>query len=129
MLDSCYGAATINQGLQISPQYLQKAGLQCSDDEIHDLGIRLLTLCQAAADTEKESRTLSAVLTGVEIEAIKFIKQELARTGTFPSVRILATALGYRSSRSGHVMVRRLESKGILGHRGGRLAIVDTSLE
>jgi hypothetical protein len=107
----------------------KKSGLQYSDVEIHDMGIRLLTLCQAAAEGETEGKSTSAALTGMEIEAIKFIKQKFTKTGNFPSVRILSTALGYRSSPSGYLMFRRLVSKGILARRDGRLVIAERSLQ
>jgi SOS-response transcriptional repressor LexA len=49
------------------------------------------------------------------------LHEQFAGTGRIPSVRELSRALGYQSSRSGHVLLHRLLSKGVLLRRAGQL--------
>ena len=102
----------------------RRSGLQCADEEIHDMGIRLLTLCGIAAKVEKERAPVLLVLSESEARALKIIEQHFAAEGHCPSARLLSRALGYRSSRSGHLMLQRLLNRGILARHAGRFNLV-----
>jgi len=100
----------------------RKAGLQNSDEEIHDLGVRLLGLCQIAINARnREEKLFQDLLTEPEIEAARCLREQLAITGRISSARELSRALGYQSSRSGHLLLHRLLTKGVLIKRAGQL--------
>ena len=81
----------------------RKSGLQHTDDEVHDIGVRLLSLCNIAANAKKrEAEHLQTLLTELEIKALRVLREQYADTGRVSSVRELSRALGYQSSRSGH---------------------------
>lgn len=103
----------------------RKSGIESTDEEIHDMGVRFLGLCHIAASVKnQEEKAVQDLLTEPEKEALQVLRQQYAATGSFPSVRGLSSALGYQSSRSGHVLLQRLLSKGFLVKRGGHLSLV-----
>ena len=109
-------------------KYLKKIdrniGFQHSDEEFHEIGARLLHLCQVAVDSkEREARHLRDLLTEVEVKALRVLIEQSINTGRVCSARELSIALGYKSSRSGHLLLQRLLSKGLLVKNAGRLAL------
>ena len=104
----------------------RKSGLQHTDDEVHDIGVRLLSLCNIAANAKKrEAEHLQTLLTELEIKALRVLREQYADTGRVSSVRELSRALGYQSSRSGHVLLHRLISKGVLLKGTGQLTFTE----
>jgi hypothetical protein len=106
-------------------KYLRKIdrsiGLQHTDEEVHEIGTRLLHLCQVVLDSkEREERRLRGLLAEVEIRALRVLDENLVNTGRLCSARALANALGYKSSRSGHLILQRLLCKGLLLKRAGQ---------
>jgi len=101
----------------------RKLGLECSDEEIHDMGIRLLTLCEIVVKGEEERVKAVSIFTVVEAEGLKAIQEHYAAKGNIPSARTLSRLLGYRSSRSGHLLLQRFLDRGILIRRGSGLAL------
>ena len=100
----------------------RKSGLQYNDEEVHDMGVRLLSLCHIATSAKnREDERLQTLLTEPEIKALRMLHEQFAGTGRIPSARELSRALGYQSSRSGHVLLHRLLSKGVLLRRAGQL--------
>ena len=100
----------------------RKSGLQNTDEEIHDIGMRLLSLCHIAAEVkDREEKALQNSLTEGEIKALHALSEHFLATGRLSSARELAYALGYRSSRSGHLLLQRLLCKGVLTKRAGHL--------
>jgi hypothetical protein len=61
--------------------------------------------------------------TDAEAQAIKAVQEHFAATGSIPSARVLSRALGYRSSRFGHLLLQRLLNRGNLIRRGNSLAL------
>jgi LexA DNA binding domain len=57
------------------------------------------------------------VLSPTEAVALQFIVDE-QRRGRFPSVREVAKAIGFRSSRSGHRVMQNLADKGVIEIKG-----------
>ena len=96
----------------------KKAGLVATDEEIHDMAIRLLTLCELASKTQDRQVPLNSDLTEAETQAVTAIREHFTRTGNVPSARELSQAMGYRSSRSGHLLLKRLLNRGILKRQG-----------
>ena len=55
----------------------RKAGLQNTDEEIHDMGVRLLGLCHVAANVKnREDKTLKDLLTEAEAKALEFLRKQ-----------------------------------------------------
>src|ERR1035437_1754440 len=107
-------------------KYLRKCdrmvGLQHTDEEVHEIGARLLHLCYVAVEAkEKDAKRLLGLLTEVEIRALRVLSENLVSTGRLCSARELALALGYKSSRSGHLILQRLLCKGFLVKSAGHL--------
>jgi len=104
----------------------RKAGLQYSDEEVHDVGVRLLGLCHLAVNAKnREARHLRNLLTEVEIKAVRSLRERFAETGRLASARELSHALGYQSSRSGHLLLHRLLTKGVLVKRAGQIMFAE----
>jgi len=102
----------------------QRTGLQNTAEEIHDIGERLLGLCQIALNgTDREDKALGGLLTETETNALGVLRNQFATTGRLSSARELSHALGYQSSSSGHLLLQRLMSKGILVRRAGQLTL------
>jgi hypothetical protein len=107
-------------------KYLRKcdpmSGLQHTDEEVHEIGARLLHLCHVAADSkEKEARLLQGLLTEAEVKGLRVLEEKFAITGRLCSAREFSLALGYKSSRSGHSILHRLLCKGLLVKSAGHL--------
>ena len=100
----------------------RKDGLQNTDEEIHDMGVRLLSLCHIAANVKnREDKTLKNLLTETEIQALEILRKQFTTSGRLSSVRELSNALGYKSSRSGHLVLQSLLTKKLLVRIGGQL--------
>src|SRR6266581_3165739 len=83
----------------------RKSGLQYTNEDIHDMGTRLLGLCHVAARIKnREDGSLQVLLTEIEIKTLRILREQFAATGRISSARELSQALGYRSSRSGHML-------------------------
>jgi hypothetical protein len=100
-------------------KYLRKIdrriGLRHTDEEVHEIGARLLHLCHVAVDSkERETKRLQNLLTEVEVRALHVLREQLVITGRLCSARELSRALGYQSSRSGHLILKSLLYKGLL---------------
>src|SRR3989338_5727893 len=64
---------------------------------------------------------------GRELEALHFIRNQLVHVGRAPSVREVATALGYRSPRSAAIVLERLAAAGFVARRpNGELQLLRT---
>jgi hypothetical protein len=102
----------------------RKSGLQSTDVEIHDMGVRLLGLCHIAAHVkDREEKALQDLLTVAERKALQILRQQFITAGRLSSARELSAALGYKSSRSGHLLLQRLLIKGFLLKRGNCLSL------
>ena len=65
-------------------------------------------------------------LSDKELEALKIIRNSLVRQGRIPSVRELMIGLNYKSPRSSSVLLKNLETKGILRKKSnGTYQVVD----
>src|ERR1017187_1117340 len=105
---------------------IRKSGIQHADQEIHDMGSRLLGLSIIAAGTkDREDKRLQALLTEPEIKALHALQEQFTATGRISSARELSHALGYQSSRSGHLLLHRLHAKGVLIKRAGQLTFME----
>jgi len=107
-------------------KYLRKCdrmvGIQHTDEEVHEIGARLLHLCHVAVEAkEKDAKGLRGLLTEVEIRALRVLNGNLVSTGQLCSARELSRALGFQSSRSGHLILQRLLCKGLLVKSAGHL--------
>ena len=68
---------------------------------------------------------MKQVVTGIELKALREIRNAFVRRGRFPSTRDLMRALGYRSPRSSTLIIDRLINKGFLRRKhGGNLQFV-----
>ena len=94
-----------------------------SDEEIHDMGRRLLTLCGLLAENGEDQEP-ECELTEQEIAALQIIANRAETVEGVPSARELSRALNYKSSRSGHQLLRRLMEKGALRRNGRQLEVV-----
>src|ERR1019366_9980965 len=100
----------------------RKSGLQDTDEEIHDMGARLLSLCHIAANAKDSvDDRHQTLLSEPEIKALRMLHEQFTHTGRVATARELSRALGYQSSRSGHVLLHCLLSKGVLIKRAGQL--------
>jgi hypothetical protein len=95
--------------------------LHSTDEEIHDMGRRLSVIC-AVLSKPGEAWKAHFDVTEQEAAALHAIK-EAAGTSQAPSARNISRSLGYASSRSGHVLLRRLLDKRLLVKRRGRLEL------
>ncbi len=90
------------------------------------MGVRLLGLCHIAANVKnREEKSLQDLLTEPEMKALQILRQEFTATGHLLSARKLSSALGYQSSRSGHLLLQRLSCKGFLIKRSGLLSLTN----
>ena len=104
----------------------RKSGLQHTDEDVHDMGARLLGLCHIATNAKnREVECLHALLTEPEAKALQVLHEQFVCTGHISSARELSRALGYQSSRSGHVLLHCLLSKGVLIKRAGQLTFTE----
>jgi hypothetical protein len=93
-----------------------------ADEETHDMGIRLMSLCHVAASIKnREHRGLKGLLTDTEMKALEILRQQFTVTGHILSARELSSALGYKSSRSGFLLLQSLCAKRLLVEIGGQL--------
>jgi len=100
----------------------RKAGLENSDEEIHDMGLRLLGLCDIAIEAQNSAtKNHDNLLTEPERKALCTLREQYVATGRLASARELSKTLGYRSSRSGHLLLHSLLSKRVLVRQAGRL--------
>ena len=107
-------------------KYLRKCdrrvGLRHTDEEIHEIGARLLHLCHVAVEAkEREAREIRSLLTDTEVKAVRILKERFITNGQLCSARELSRALGFQSSRSGHLILQRLLCKGLLVKSAGHL--------
>jgi hypothetical protein len=110
-------------------KYLQKinrkSGLETTDEVIFDMGARLLGLCEiVVSPRDREEQHLKNLLTEPETKALRILRRQFAATGQLCSARELSRAMGYQSSRSGHLLLHRLLSKGVLAKHAGQLSFV-----
>ena len=90
------------------------------------MGVRLLGLCHIATNARnRKTRSHEDLLTEAEIKALEVLRKQFTATSRLFSARELSHALGYRSSRSGHVLLQRLLTKGVLIKRAGQLVLVE----
>ncbi len=82
-----------------------------TDVEIEDMGVRLLHLFDILRQQKSEPKQIRA--TELELNAVKFLNEEID-AGRNPSIRALAKAMDFRSSRSGFRLLQRLIGKGLL---------------
>jgi predicted HTH transcriptional regulator len=113
----------MNDGFRLSPKALadlkviahEEIEADLSDDELHEMGWRLLRLFSILATP---SKTKTMEISEQELKALKFLSHQVHVNTRTPSVRELATALGLRSSRSGHRMLARLVKRGLITRDG-----------
>lgn len=90
------------------------------------MGARLLGLCHIVAGAKnREDERLQTLLTEREIKALRILHEQYAATGRISSARELSEALGYQSSRSGHMLLHGLLTKGVLIRRTGHLTFTE----
>jgi len=106
---------------QLSPKAFQELkqiareefGDTMSEDEITDIGLRLLRLFKLLG---QETRSEQMVISHQEFDALKYLGEAIHYEKRPPSVRDLSEAMGFRSSRSGFRLFRRLMRRGLI-HR------------
>lgn len=98
----------------------RKMGTSFTDEELHDIGSRLLSLSQVAANASVPET--DDFLNEREREALDVLRKS---NGPVQSVRQLARALGYRSSRSGQLILQSLFAKEFLVKKGGRFVLAE----
>ena len=89
-------------------------GETLSDEEIHDMGFRLLHLFDLLQPKETIEPGGRIQVTEQEQKVLTYIRDTLDAGKTFPSVRDIARAAGFRSSRSGFRMLQKLIKKGLV---------------
>jgi hypothetical protein len=90
------------------------------------MGVRLLGLCHIATNARnRETKGHENLLTETEIKALGVLRQQFTATSRLSSARELSQALGYRSSRSGHLLLHRLLTKGALIKRAGHVMLTE----
>ena len=67
----------------------------------------------------RNSRPGSPVVAPSELKMLRVVARSINETGTQPSMREIARQLGYTSPGYVHFMVKNLERKGFIDHRGG----------
>jgi len=113
----------MDDGVRLSPQALADLKViareeikgDLSDDELQEMGIRLLRLFSILTSP---SKTQTIEVSDQELRALKFLSHEIHLNARMPSVRELAAALGLRSSRSGHRMLSRLMKRELIARDG-----------
>lgn len=99
-----------------------KEGIHIPDEAVYDMGVRLLGLAEVAlGEKRKDDKSLEGVLTETEREAFEFLRKKFGDTGRVASSRELSQALGYKSSRSGYLLLQSLQTKGFLIEVGNHL--------
>jgi len=90
---------------------LEEFGDTLSDQEIEDMGVRLLRLFDIMTKDVPAPTPEKIVVTQQERKGLDFLRQEI-NCGRSPSVRAFAKAMGFRSSRSGFRMLKLFISRG-----------------
>ncbi len=91
--------------------------------KIRPEGLRLLGLSHVAANIKsREDKVLKNLLTETEVKALETLRRQFSVVGRLSSARELSNALGYKSSRSGHLILQSLLTKELLVRSGGKLA-------
>jgi hypothetical protein len=93
------------------------------DEEIYDMGKRLLTLCDVLTEPKAVSND-TPELSNDEQAAMEIIYQRARNGEDLPSTRELSRLLKFKSSRSGFLLLVRLLDKGLLRKRGRRLELM-----
>lgn len=91
-----------------------------TDAEIEEMGLRLLRLFSILSIPESKPLGAHSSLLPQELRALAFIQTALKK-GQSPSVRAVATASGFRSSRTGMRLLNALVEKGVLKKEDGRI--------
>lgn len=91
-------------------------GKAMSDDEINDMGVRLLKLFRILGTQDPEQKTIeySISVSSQEFKALKYLHHAIYHNHVSPSVRDITQALGYRSSRSGFRILNHLIDRGLV---------------
>lgn len=89
----------------------EEFGEQITDDDVEDIGIRLLQLYKFLATPDVSRSAIK--MTESEARAVAFL-QNANGNGNSPSIRNLCKAMGFRSSRSGFRLLNTLMSKGLV---------------
>jgi len=105
---------------QLSPQAfadlkvitLKELGPDMTDGQIEEMGVNLLRLFDVLVTSPAES-TPQLKLSPEESKALEYIKGEIEQHRS-PSVRDLSKAMGFRSSRSGFRLLKRLIERGVV---------------
>ena len=100
----------------------RKLGLQHNDEDVFEMGTRLLALSDVVSGFNEKENRFEILLNEQEINALRVLRNQFTLTGRICSARELSRALGYQSSRSGHILLHRLITKGVLVKRTGQLA-------
>jgi hypothetical protein len=98
----------------------RQAGIRVLEEDVHDMGRRLENICALLSKPDAPLKP-DIDLTTQEIAAIRVIKQMVPDSRNRLSARKLSHALGYASSRSGHLLLHRLIDKGVLIQRKGSI--------
>jgi hypothetical protein len=93
------------------------------DEEIYDMGKRLLTLCDILTEPKAVSKE-TPELSNDEQAAMEIIHHRARNGEAMPSTRELSRLLKFKSSRSGFLLLVRLLDKGLLRKRGRRLELM-----
>lgn len=68
----------------------------------------------------RNSRPGDPVVAPSEMKMLRVVARSINETGTQPSMREIARQLGYAVPGYVHMMVKNLERKGFVEHRGGK---------
>jgi SOS-response transcriptional repressor LexA len=68
----------------------------------------------------RNSRPGDPVIAPSEMKMLRIVAKSINETGTQPSMREIARRLGYAVPGYVHLMVKNLERKGFVEHRGGK---------
>lgn len=99
----------------------RQAGIQIPDEDVHDMGRRLESICFVLSKSDESSKP-DLGLTDQEVAALQVIVDRV-KASKLVSSRNISNALGYASSRSGHLLIQRLLNKGFLIMRRGQVEL------
>ncbi|HEU5122575.1 MAG TPA: hypothetical protein VFW05_00770 [Verrucomicrobiae bacterium] len=95
--------------------YQDEFGSGDSDEEIYESAYNLMKLFQLLLKSSPQKVADRKIgVTIQEFKALKYLHHAIYHKGESPSVRDVGAAMGFRSSRSGQVIIEKLMEKGFV---------------
>ncbi len=60
----------------------------------------------------------------MDLEGYAFIRNQIVHAGIVPSLRQIGQVVGYNSPRSAQLMLERLQKRGLLSYKGGKIELL-----